>query len=112
MEEKAPADLFARIDDAGFEESLLSEGILTTTLGNAINWARKNSIWPMSFGLACCAISTGVFNNYALIPVNQVIPVDVYVPGCPPRPEQLIYAIMLLQEKIQKETGTLQQVLS
>ena len=172
-----PADLFARIDDAGFEENLPSEGIVTTTLGNAINWARKNSIWPMSFGLACCAIemmsmsasrfdiarfgaevfrgsprqsdlmiiagrvsnkmapvirhlyqqmpepkwvismgacatSTGVFSNYALIPVNQVIPVDVYVPGCPPRPEQLIYAIMLLQEKIQNETGTLQQVLS
>src|SRR5437667_5562661 len=49
-------DLFARIDNAGFEEGLLSEGILTTSLGNAINWARKNSIWPMSFGLACCAI--------------------------------------------------------
>ena len=145
-----PADLFARIDNAGFEEAV-SEGILTTTLGSAINWARKNSIWPMSFGLACCAIemmsmsasrfdiarfgaevfrgsprqsdlmiiagrvsnkmapvirhlyqqmpepkwaismgacatSTGVFHNYALTPVNQVIPIDVFVPGCPPRP--------------------------
>jgi len=44
--------------------------------------------------------------------VNQVIPVDVYVPGCPPRPEQLIYAITLLQEKIQKTRGSLKQVLN
>src|SRR3954454_21456878 len=174
-----PPELFARIDNFTVEDAAAaaSEGILLTTLSSAINWARKNSIWPMSFGLACCAIemmsmsasrfdiarfgaevfrgsprqrdlmiiagrvsnkmapvirhlyqpmpepkwvismgasatSTGVFNNYALIPVNQVIPVDVYVPGCPPRPEQLIYAIMMLQEKIQSETGTLQQVLS
>jgi NADH-quinone oxidoreductase subunit B len=171
----APADLFARIDQefTGSE----GEGIITTTLDSAINWARKNSIWPMTFGLACCAIemmamsasrydvarfgaevfrgsprqsdlmiiagrlsnkmapvarqlyqqmpepkwvismgacatSTGVFSNYALVPVNQVIPVDVYVPGCPPRPEQLIYALMLLQEKIQKEQGTLRKTLN
>ena len=158
-------------------ESSGFEGLIFAKLDKAVNWARKSSLWPMSFGLACCAIemmsmsaarfdiarfgaevfrgsprqadlmiiagrvsqkmapvirhlyqqmpepkwvismgacatSTGVFSNYALIPVNQVIPVDVYVPGCPPRPEQLIYAIMLLQEKIQNETGTLQQVLS
>ena len=66
--------------------------------------------WVISMG--ACATSTGVFNNYALIPVNQVIPVDVYVPGCPPRPEQLIYALMMLQEKIQNQSGTCKQVLN
>jgi NADH-quinone oxidoreductase subunit B len=170
-----PRELFARIDDEDAAD--VSQGIVLTTLDKAVNWARKNSIWPMSFGLACCAIemmsmigsrfdisrfgaevmrgsprqsdmmiiagrvsnkmapvirrlyeqmpepkwvismgacatSTGVFSNYALVPVNQVIPVDVYVPGCPPRPEQLIYAIMMLQEKIEKETGTIKKVLN
>jgi len=167
--------LFDRVDNDIPPE--LAESILTTTVDNAINWARKNSIWPMAFGLACCAIemmavvgsrfdlsrfgaevfrgsprqadlmiiagrvsnkmapvihklyqqmpeprwvismgacatSTSVFSNYALIPVNQIIPVDIYVPGCPPRPEQLIYAITLLQEKIQKERGTIKKVLN
>src|SRR5688572_4899978 len=174
-----PAELFARIDDysAVNAAAAASEGIVMTKLDQAINWARKNSIWPMSFGLACCAIemmsmsasrfdiarfgaevfrgspgqsdlmiiagrvsnkmapvirhlyqqmpepkwaismgacatSTGVFNNYALIPVNQVIPIDVFVPGCPPRPEQLIYALMMLQQKIGGHSGTLKQVLN
>ena len=171
-----PPELFARIDQEP-EEDELGETVITTTLDKAINWGRKNSIWPMSFGLACCAIemmsmiasrydisrfgaevmrgsprqsdlmiiagrvsnkmapvirhlyqqmpepkwaismgacatSTGVFNNYALIPVNPVIPIDVYVPGCPPRPEQLIHALMLLQQKIQGESGTLKSVLN
>ena len=158
----------------GYEQP---EGVVMTSLDFAINWVRKSSVWPMTFGLACCAIemmsmggarfdiarfgaevfrpsprqsdlmviagrvsqkmapvirrlyeqmpepkwvismgacatSTGVFSNYALIPVNQVIPVDVYVPGCPPRPEQLIYAIMLLQKKIEADKGTTLKVLN
>jgi NADH-quinone oxidoreductase subunit B len=44
--------------------------------------------------------------------VNQVIPIDVFVPGCPPRPEQLIYALMMLQGKIQEQSGTVKQVLN
>ena len=140
--------------------------VLTTTVEKVVNWAQQGSIWPVTFGLACCAIemmsmsasrydiarfgaevfrgsprqsdlmivagrlsrkmapalrriydqmpepkwvismgacasSGGVFDNYSIVQgVDQIVPVDVFVPGCPPRPESLIYGIMQLQKKI------------
>jgi NADH-quinone oxidoreductase subunit B len=153
----------------GLEEHLPEDTFVTTTLEQAVNWGRKYSIFPLLFGLACCAIEQigsgvsrfdisrfgsevfrasprqadllivsgrvsnkmapvikrlydqmlepkwviamgicasagGPFNNYAIIQgVDKIIPVDVYVPGCPPRPEALLYALTLLQQKISAE---------
>jgi NADH-quinone oxidoreductase subunit B len=150
-------------------EVTAGEGWVTTTLDYLVNRARANSLWPMPFGTACCAIefmataaskfdlarfgmermsfsprqadvlicagrvpfklapvirriwmqmpqpkwcismgacasSGGMFDNYAVVQgIDTIIPVDVYVPGCPPRPEGLIYGILLLQEKIKQE---------
>jgi len=145
---------------------------LTTRLDYVVDWARRNSLWPMPFGTACCAIemmaaaasrfdiarfgmermsfsprqadllicagrvsykmapvlrriwdqmpqpkwcismgacasSGGVFDVYSMVQgIDTIIPVDVYVPGCPPRPEGLLYGILLLQEKIKGESVT------
>ncbi len=161
----------SELEQRGIEEEV-ERGILLTTLAKAVNWARKQSVWPVTFGLACCAIemmamgaghydvarwgmeifrasprqadlmivagrlsqkmapvlrqvydqmpepkwvismgvcasSGGMFNNYGLVQgVDTVVPVDIYVPGCPPRPEMLMYGILKLHEKIQ-ERGTL-----
>ncbi len=152
----------------GLEEKLEGSVVLGR-ISDAIKWARKNSLWPALFGLACCAIEMmstsaskydisrfgaevfrasprqadlmivagrvskkmapvlrqiydqmpepkwvismgacastgGVFNNYALVQgVDEVVPVDIYVPGCPPRPETLIDGILKLQKKIEAE---------
>jgi NADH-quinone oxidoreductase subunit B len=143
-------------------------GLFTTTLQKAVAWARTRSMWPATFGLACCAIEMmatgaahhdlgrfgmevfrasprqadlmivagrvsqkmapvlrqiydqmpdpkwvismgacastgGMFNNYALVQgVDQVVPVDVYVPGCPPGPQSLMHGILTLHEKIRR----------
>jgi NADH-quinone oxidoreductase subunit B len=144
-------------------------GWITTRLDFVVNWARANSLWPMPFGTACCAIefmasaaskfdlarfgmermafsprqadmlicagrvpfklapvlrriwqqmpqpkwcvsmgacasSGGMFDNYAVVQgIDTIIPVDVYVPGCPPRPEGLMYGLIMLQEKVKRE---------
>jgi NADH-quinone oxidoreductase subunit B len=148
-------------------EQYVEERVLLTRLETAQNWARKNALFPLGFGLACCAIemitvigsprndlsrfgaevirfsprqadllilsgrvsikmapiirrlydqmlepkwviamgacssSAGMFNNYAVVAgADKFLPVDIYVPGCPPRPEALIYGIMKLQDQI------------
>jgi NADH-quinone oxidoreductase subunit B len=158
-----------RGDLEGLElERVVEESILTTTLEKAVDWARSNSLFPATFGLACCAIemmsivaarvdvarfgfeafrasprqadllilsgrvsikmapvvrriydqmlepkwaiamgacssSMGVFNNYAIVPADKFMPVDVHVPGCPPRPEALMHGILKLRKMIQDD---------
>ena len=152
--------------------SSMSPNWMTTKLDFLANWARANSLWPMPFGTACCAIefmataagrfdlsrfgmermsfsprqadvlicagrlpfklapvirriwdqmpqpkwaismgacasTGGIFDTYAMVQgIDTIIPVDVYVPGCPPRPEGLMYGVMLLQKKIKGESFT------
>ncbi len=153
----------------GVEQKLGNMGVVTTTLESAVNWARTNAMWPMLFGLACCAIEMmsaqasdydmsrfgmelmrpsprqsdlmivagrvtrkmapvvrrlydqmpepkwviamgdcascgGVFNHYAVVlGVDEVVPVDIYLAGCPPRPEALIHSVITLFEKVKGE---------
>lgn len=153
----------------GLTSKLGDLGIVTAKLEDTINWARTRAMWPMLFGLACCAIEMmstqasvydmsrfgmelmrpsprqsdlmivagrvtrkmapvlrqlydqmpepkwvvsmgdcascgGIFNNYAIVQgVDEIVPVDVYVAGCPPRPEQLIHGIMMLHERVKQE---------
>jgi len=149
-------------------ERYAEERVLTTTLEKAVAWGRGNAIWPLTFGLACCAIemmsivgartdiarfgfealrasprqadliilsgrvsikmapvirrlydqmlepkwaismgaccsSMGVFNNYALVPADKFLPIDVHVPGCPPRPEALMHGVLKLRKLVQDD---------
>ena len=156
--------------DEGLRSELSKQGVFTTSLEELYNWGRKNSIWPLGFGLACCAIEMiattmarydmarfgaevfrpsprqsdlmivagtvtlkmapvlkriwdqmpdpkwcismgacssvgGPFNTYAVLQgVDKVVPVDVYITGCPPRPENLFFGLMKLQDKIDQMT--------
>jgi len=152
-------------------EQTLGNNFITTSLDKLVNWSRSRSLWPMTFGLACCAIemmatgaarfdldrfwvlfrasprqadviiiagtatkkmlpviktvyeqmpepryviamgacacSGGVFDTYSTVQgIDEELPVDVYIPGCPPRPEGLLYGLMKLQEKIMKEQNS------
>ena len=153
----------------GVETKLGNLGFVTTTLEKVVNWSRVRAMWPVLFGLACCAIEMmvaqssdydmsrfgmelmrasprqsdlmivagrltrkmapvlrriydqmpdpkyvvslgdcascgGIFNNYAVVPgVDEIVPVDVYVAGCPPRPEALIHGILTLYDKVEKQ---------
>jgi NADH-quinone oxidoreductase subunit B len=154
----------------GVSSKLGNLGVVTTTLDAAVNWGRTGAMWPLLFGLACCAIEYmgtqasnydlarfgmelnrasprqadllivsgrltrkmapvvrqlydqmaspkwviamgdcascgGVYNNYAVVQgCDEIIPVDVYVAGCPPRPEQLLHGILTLHEKIKGDS--------
>src|SRR5206468_3888095 len=95
----------SQIDEA-LRTELQRQGVWVTSMQELYNWGRKNSIWPLQFGLACCAIEM-IATAASRYDIARYIPVDVYIPGCPPRPEALLHAFMELQRKIdeQKLTG-------
>jgi hypothetical protein len=88
-----------------------NDNVLFTTVARLAGWARARSLWPVTFGLACCAMGVcaspgGMFNNYAVVQgVDHIVPVDLYIPGCPPRPEMLLDAVLKLQDKILNQAG-------
>jgi len=138
-------------------EGVLKEGFVTTSVDKLINWSKTGSLWPMTFGLACCAVEMmhagaarydidrdlmivagtlcnkmapalrkvydqmaeprwvlsmgscangGGYYHYSYSVVrgcDRIVPVDVYVPGCPPTAEALLYGILQLQSKIRRE---------
>jgi NADH-quinone oxidoreductase subunit B len=167
IEGLTPAIELERNEDFDLERHV-QERVLTTTLDKAVAWARSNSFFPATFGLACCAIemmsivaarvdvarfgyeafrasprqadllilsgrvsikmapivrriydqmlepkwaismgaccsSMGVFNNYALVPSDKFMPIDVHVPGCPPRPEALMHGVLKLRKMVQDD---------
>jgi NADH-quinone oxidoreductase subunit B len=167
IEGLTPAIELERNEDFDLERHV-EERVLTTTLDKAVAWARSNSFFPATFGLACCAIemmsivaarvdvarfgfeafrasprqadllilsgrvsikmapivrriydqmlepkwaismgaccsSMGVFNNYSLVPADKFMPVDVHVPGCPPRPEALMHGVLKLRKMVQDD---------
>jgi NADH-quinone oxidoreductase subunit B len=163
------------VEGSGFDRN--ETGIVTTRLDEVIKWGRRNSLWPLPFGTACCAIefmavvaspfdisrfgaelvrfsprqadlllvagtinyklapvlrriydqicepkyvmsmgacacSGGFYDNYAVMQgIDQIIPVDVFIPGCPPRPEAIMHAIMKMQERVDREPAPKRGVL-
>ena len=91
----------------GLNAEVSDKGFLVVGAEELFQWARTGSLWWMTFGLACCAVEM----MHASMPRYDlerfgIVPVDIYVPGCPPTAEALIYGILQLQKKIRR-TGTI-----
>ena len=121
-----PLDASTAASRAYFENlsgDLSEKGFIVARMDDLINWARTGSLWWMTFGLACCAVEMmqasmpryvismgscangGGYYHYSYSVVrgcDRVVPVDIYVPGCPPTAEALVYGILQLQKKIRR----------